>query len=155
VESDAGGKLMTTISNEKLQEIIELEKQARLPIGSERFLDQKDLKTLHFTLFRQNGLDRDVFAVVGKDQIDIVNLITTVCNSSASMAAELIELRKEKEKTCEWTYQPDEGYWKTSCGESFFFEEGTLKENRAFFCHNCGKKIIETAIDPNGDADDE
>jgi hypothetical protein len=151
VESDAGGKLMTTISNEKLQEIIELEKRAtplndsltvlnKFNHGGARWMKLGETDAVLIADF-YNAEDRDYHVIAAE--------------SAAAMAAELIELRKEKEKTCEWTYQPDEGYWKTSCGESFFFEEGILKENRAFFCHNCGKKIIETAIDPNGDADDE
>jgi hypothetical protein len=39
-------------------------------------------------------------------------------------------------------YSEDDS-WDTSCGDKFLLIEGTPKENKFFFCPNCGKRIKE------------
>jgi hypothetical protein len=40
---------------------------------------------------------------------------------------------------CHWKYCGDDGYWHTSCGEDFVFNDGTPQENGVLFCYHCGK----------------
>ena len=44
--------------------------------------------------------------------------------------------------TCKWTWNGD-GFYQTSCGNSFFFESGNIKENNFKYCPYCGKEIEE------------
>ena len=43
--------------------------------------------------------------------------------------------------TCEWTHNDDDGYWETSCGKAWWFDDGGPKENNMNFCHCCGKTL--------------
>ena len=43
--------------------------------------------------------------------------------------------------TCEWTHNDDDGYWDTSCGKAWRFDDGGPKENNMNFCHCCGKPL--------------
>ena len=43
--------------------------------------------------------------------------------------------------TCEWTHDDDDGYWDTSCGNAWRFDDGGPKENNMNFCHCCGKTL--------------
>ena len=43
--------------------------------------------------------------------------------------------------TCEWTHNDDDGYWDTSCGKAWRFDDGGPKENNMNFCHCCGKTL--------------
>ena len=43
--------------------------------------------------------------------------------------------------TCEWTHNDDDGYWATSCGKAWRFDDGGPKENNMNFCHCCGKTL--------------
>lgn len=43
--------------------------------------------------------------------------------------------------TCEWTHNDDDGFWETSCGEAWRFDDGGPKENNMHFCHCCGKSL--------------
>lgn len=43
--------------------------------------------------------------------------------------------------TCEWTHNDDDGYWDTSCGKAWRFDDGGPKENNMHFCHCCGKTL--------------
>ena len=43
--------------------------------------------------------------------------------------------------TCEWTHNDDDGYWDTSCGEAWRFDDGGPKENNMNFCPCCGKTL--------------
>ena len=43
--------------------------------------------------------------------------------------------------TCEWTRNDDDGYWDTSCGKAWRFDDGGPKENNMNFCHCCGKTL--------------
>ena len=44
--------------------------------------------------------------------------------------------------TCEWTHNDDDGYWDTSCGKAWRFDDGGgPKENNMSFCHCCGKTL--------------
>lgn len=46
------------------------------------------------------------------------------------------------ERTCKWT-QDEDGLYHTECGNTFYFDSGTLKENKQKFCGYCGKIIEE------------
>jgi len=48
----------------------------------------------------------------------------------------------EKE-TCSWIQEddPDICYWKTGCGNSFYFTEGTPTDNNMKYCCYCGKLL--------------
>ena len=48
----------------------------------------------------------------------------------------------EKE-TCSWIQEddPEICYWKTGCGNSFYFTDGTPADNRMKFCCYCGKLL--------------
>ena len=43
--------------------------------------------------------------------------------------------------TCEWTHNDDDGYWDTSCGKAWRFDDGGPKENNMNFCHCCSKTL--------------
>ena len=43
--------------------------------------------------------------------------------------------------TCEWTHNDDDGFWDTSCGKAWRFDDGGPKENNMNFCHCCGKTL--------------
>lgn len=43
---------------------------------------------------------------------------------------------------CRWVWD-DDGFWKTACGSSWFYDSGTPKENKQLYCHHCGKPIAE------------
>lgn len=43
---------------------------------------------------------------------------------------------------CKWKYD-GEGFYETSCENSFFFDTGDRKENKFKYCPFCGNKIIE------------
>ena len=47
---------------------------------------------------------------------------------------------KESKEKCRWVVDED-GIWSSSCGASWNFENGGLKENNVKFCHSCGKLI--------------
>jgi hypothetical protein len=48
-------------------------------------------------------------------------------------------------EVCGWKYHLgrdwDEGYWSTSCGNDWYFTEGTPETNRVKYCPYCGKPI--------------
>ena len=46
-----------------------------------------------------------------------------------------------EQKECEWTHNDDDGYWDTSCGKAWRFDDGGPKENNMNFCHCCGKTL--------------
>jgi hypothetical protein len=45
-----------------------------------------------------------------------------------------------KSSECRWS-EDEDGNWDTDCGERFYFETGGPIENRARFCHYCGRRI--------------
>lgn len=49
---------------------------------------------------------------------------------------------KEK-RFCEWQYVDLDDYYKTSCGDAFYFIDGNLSDNRMNFCPYCGLPIKE------------
>jgi hypothetical protein len=52
---------------------------------------------------------------------------------------------------CTWKPEyPDGQPYNTSCGNAWFFTEGTAQENGAKFCVYCGKSIEVTKPDPEG-----
>ena len=42
---------------------------------------------------------------------------------------------------CEWKYEEDECYYNTSCGDTWYFPEGNIKENGILYCPFCGKRV--------------
>jgi hypothetical protein len=42
---------------------------------------------------------------------------------------------------CQWEYNECEDYYETNCGTGFYIAEGTLKENKYFYCPKCGRLI--------------
>jgi hypothetical protein len=44
---------------------------------------------------------------------------------------------------CEWTFDEIEECWNTSCGEGFWLETGTPKENGFEYCPYCGRELVE------------
>jgi hypothetical protein len=58
-------------------------------------------------------------------------------------------------ESCSWVEDAD-GVWQTSCGESWLYSDGgTPEENRAQFCHHCGKPIVATPYrDDEAELDD-
>ena len=47
--------------------------------------------------------------------------------------------------TCQWNldlnYGEDEGNWRTSCGQEFFFDEGMPEDNYFKYCPFCGRPL--------------
>jgi hypothetical protein len=46
----------------------------------------------------------------------------------------------DEENPCNWEVDSD-GLYHTDCGNIFYFQNGTLEENKQKFCGYCGKKI--------------
>ena len=46
-------------------------------------------------------------------------------------------------ETCSWIQEddPEICYWKTRCGNSFYFTEGTPADNRMKYCCYCGRLL--------------
>ena len=72
---------------------------------------------------------------------------TEQSNSDVSMTQDVLTDIKtgqsiEKE-TCSWIQEddPDICYWKTGCGNSFYFTEGTPTDNNMKYCCYCGKLL--------------
>ena len=50
----------------------------------------------------------------------------------------------DKQKVCAWNnYIENLCMYETSCGNSFYFSEGTVSDNDFKFCPFCGKQIKE------------
>ena len=48
------------------------------------------------------------------------------------------------DKYCKWEWNGEDfDYYDTECGETFYIESGTLKENKIKYCPFCGKEIEE------------
>ena len=68
-------------------------------------------------------------------------------NSDVSMTQDvLIDVKtgQSVEKVeCSWIQEddPDICYWKTGCGNSFYFTEGTPTDNNMKYCCYCGKLL--------------
>ena len=45
---------------------------------------------------------------------------------------------------CEWT-PDDDGYYQTTCRNTFSFTEGALSDNKFIYCPYCGCKIKEAS----------
>lgn len=72
---------------------------------------------------------------------------TEQSNSDVSVTQDVLTSIKtgqsvEKE-TCSWIQEddPDICYWKTGCGNSFYFTEGTPTDNNMKYCCYCGKLL--------------
>ena len=68
-------------------------------------------------------------------------------NSDVSMTQDVLTDIKtgqsvEKE-TCSWIQEddPEICYWKTGCGNSFYFTEGAPTDNRMKYCCYCGRLL--------------
>ena len=64
---------------------------------------------------------------------------TTILDAMAFIRGSLPVVREPL--TCEWTHNDDDGYWATSCGKAWRFDDGGPKENNMNFCHCCGKTL--------------
>jgi hypothetical protein len=42
---------------------------------------------------------------------------------------------------CQWE-EDDDGFWMTSCGNTFVFEAGTPSDNKMKFCPYCGGHLM-------------
>ena len=51
--------------------------------------------------------------------------------------------RSIEKETCSWIQEddPDICYWKTGCGNSFYFTEGAPTDNRMKYCCYCGRLL--------------
>lgn len=60
-----------------------------------------------------------------------------------------------EEGPCVWSEVIDfeEHHYDTSCGDSFWLEEGTPSENNMHFCPFCGKKIEEQLAEKESEED--
>lgn len=47
---------------------------------------------------------------------------------------------------CAWN-EDEEGYWNTTCGEIWIFNDGGPSDNRCNYCFYCGKPIEEKLFD--------
>lgn len=65
--------------------------------------------------------------------------IARLANENARLKASQPVVREPL--TCEWTHNDDDGYWDTSCGKAWRFDDGGPKENNMNFCHCCGKTL--------------
>lgn len=51
-------------------------------------------------------------------------------------------LHESDEYVCKWI-QSENGFYYTSCGETFEFANGDLSDNKARFCMYCGGRIVQ------------
>jgi len=84
--------------------------------------------------------------IIGAMRILAVDIISDdgVANAAISESADrLEELSLPDERICKWTDNINSGRhnYSTECGNSFYFEIGTVKGNRAKFCMFCGGEI--------------
>jgi len=61
----------------------------------------------------------------------------------AALHAEFERLQQERSGICNWTYEDNNNYWQTDCGDEFVLEDGTPKDNGMRFCVYCGKPLAE------------
>jgi len=54
----------------------------------------------------------------------------------------LEQIQSEFNIFCKWQEDAD-GIYHTQCGEVWFFDTGTIKENKAKYCTYCGRLIKE------------
>jgi hypothetical protein len=52
-------------------------------------------------------------------------------------------------EVCRWKYDDMDDYWEASCGATWVFNEGGLKENDAKYCPKCGGLIIHILGEDN------
>jgi DNA-directed RNA polymerase subunit RPC12/RpoP len=46
-------------------------------------------------------------------------------------------------KFCAWEFNEDDGTHETQCGQTHYFPEGGIADNRYVFCPYCGRRIDE------------
>ncbi len=56
---------------------------------------------------------------------------------------------------CVWKEEPNGEYWESACGETWTFIDGNPSENKARFCHGCGKPIQAIGVMEQIDAEEE
>src|SRR6266487_3391119 len=58
---------------------------------------------------------------------------------------------------CEWKQADDEesNNWESSCGDIFFFEDGTPEENGIKFCPFCSHRVSQKLYESEPEDDDE
>jgi len=50
-------------------------------------------------------------------------------------------IKSIKRKSCSWKLDIDDCYYETSCGKTWYFPEGDIKDNDVKFCPHCGGKV--------------
>lgn len=74
---------------------------------------------------------------------EIVNIGRTLIRGMAPHVASrktgnmLREAVNELARECEWIFDSD-GYYKTTCGEGWSFEDGGILDNDVVYCPYCG-----------------
>ena len=76
---------------------------------------------------------REWFAFFGGEELDV-----PLDKASIIWDAAILSIKELPKPRCIWKYVSDDGYWHTSCGEDFVFNDGTPQENGVLFCHHCG-----------------
>ena len=62
-----------------------------------------------------------------------------------SDTAEVDALTEKAGRTCGWENEED-GIWIGSCGITWCFIEGDVKENKLIYCPKCGGKVFESTL---------
>ena len=84
---------------------------------------------------------REWFAFFGGEELGVSLEHASIIWDSAIKNVEKsrTSTNNRRNAICRWKYCGDDGYWHTSCGEDFVFNDGTPQENGLLFCHHCGK----------------
>ena len=48
---------------------------------------------------------------------------------------------ESEQRTCNWTYDQDDGFWAGDCGIAFCLENETPELNEMYYCPKCGGKL--------------
>lgn len=77
-----------------------------------------------------------------KESISMLNSMAPHI-ASRKTATMLRKATEELRKDCIWTFDND-GYYQTTCGNGWSFEDGGIRDNGVNFCPYCGGIVIET-----------
>ncbi len=55
----------------------------------------------------------------------------------------LHEAVTELDRSCQWKFDND-GYYQTTCGNGWSFDDGGIPDNGVNYCPYCGGKVFET-----------
>ena len=108
------------------------------------------LKKMYDEILKITGLNRWGDGSYEVKDMALESATNTLHNLWVDISAELATAQaenkrlKEKHGICEWTYDDsDDDFWDTTCGETYCFMEGGIKDNRVVFCHHCGRLVKE------------